>query len=606
MDKFFYFFIFLNIFKICSSAPSCKEGKNNCISCHPLTHLCVKCDLNIYIPDENGGCQYSKKCIMGNNYCFECSEKENICKTCEKGYYPDENGGCSYINNCEISYKGECLKCIGNFILIGVSDGLKICKSLDSEDFNNCDNINYENGLCLSCKEGYYLNSGDKKCIQTENCTESAFGICKKCNSGYYLDKQQNKCLLKTESFINCMQTIDGKTCDKCEENYFFDSENNCINTIFCEKGKKNGECQKCISGKYLTYFDKSCTNEKNCFFGISDIGICEICNDGYYMDFRDGICKSYDENEEFKYCRKADNGICYECIAAYVLGEDNKCSKSKNCIEIENGICVQCIEGYHLGLDNICTNVEYCIYSSPFFDKCIECEDNYYFDNSIGMCIIAEEKFKNCKNGNKDLYCQECKNNFYLDQNENLCYSNKLKGKFYKCALSDRNGEYCIKCEKDYFLSYNNNLCINTDGCNIAQDENVCLECNEYHCLDIKTGKCEINQFIEKEEQKIFFRCNRTNEEGNACEECKDDYMSINDGICVDDLHCSKKDEDGSCLECQNDENGNFCLNPIYKCVETYNKNCLECSDIFNLDKCSKCIDGYEINEIGECIEIE
>ena len=35
------------------------------------------------------------------------------------GYYPDENGGCSYTKNCEVSYKGNCIKCKEDFILIG-------------------------------------------------------------------------------------------------------------------------------------------------------------------------------------------------------------------------------------------------------------------------------------------------------------------------------------------------------------------------------------------------------------------------------------------------------------------------------------------------------
>ena len=54
------------------------------------------------------------------------------------------------------------------------------------------------------------------------------------------------------------------------------------------------------------------------------------------------------------------------------------------------------------------------------------------------------------------------------------------------------------------------------------------------------------------------------------------------------------------------NDENNYFCLNNYFGCVEIYDENCLECNDIFNLDKCSKCIEGYEINEDGECIKIE
>ena len=607
MKKIENFFIFFVIFKIISCIPTCEEGKNNCTLCHPFTHLCLKCNSKMYIPDENGGCDYLRKCISGNNYCFECSEKEELCKTCDVGYYPDKIGGCSYSDNCEISYKGECIKCNENFILVGINNDLKICKSLISEDLKNCEEVDIQKGICDSCKEGYYLNSGDQKCIKTENCTESSFGFCKKCNSGYYLDKQKNECLLKEEPFTHCIQTLDGKVCDICDDNYFFDSQNNCIKSNFCEKSNKNGDCTKCISGKFLSSYDKSCTDSENCYFGMSNIGVCEICDDGYYMDFTDGKCKSYEKNEEFKFCRKAEEGVCYECIATYFLSEDNKCSKSKNCVEVDNGKCIECMEGFHLGLDDICTYVENCIYSSPFFDSCLECEDGYFFDLTSDECnLTIKDEFKNCRRGFKDLYCEECKKNYYLNQKDNLCHSNTLKDKMYKCALSDKKGTSCIRCEEDFFLSYHNNLCIDTDGCNVAEDGHRCLECNEYHCLDVKTGKCEINQYIEKEEQKIYFRCNRTNEEGNSCEICKNDSLVIKNGFCFDDVNCEERNDDGSCLKCRNDENDAFCLNNNFGCVETYTKNCLECNNIFNFRQCDKCIDGYEIDENGECAKIE
>ena len=76
-----------------------------------LTQLCIRCDKDIFSPDENGGCIPSGKCIFGNNYCQECDESQKFCETCEIGLFPDENGGCSFINNCELSYKGKCLKC---------------------------------------------------------------------------------------------------------------------------------------------------------------------------------------------------------------------------------------------------------------------------------------------------------------------------------------------------------------------------------------------------------------------------------------------------------------------------------------------------------------
>ena len=109
--------IIVLLFQIVMLAPECKDGANYCYRCHPVTKLCVKCQKDIFVPDENGGCKYSKTCIKGNNHCLECNEEGNLCKTCEEAYFPDENGGCSYTNNCVISYDGKCLKCKDDYIL---------------------------------------------------------------------------------------------------------------------------------------------------------------------------------------------------------------------------------------------------------------------------------------------------------------------------------------------------------------------------------------------------------------------------------------------------------------------------------------------------------
>ena len=90
-----------------------------------------------------------------------------MCKICEKNYYPDENGGCSYTGECEISYMGNCIKCKEGFILIGKQKELKICKSILSDNFKNCEKINYETGYCDICEDGYSLTSIDHKCIKT-------------------------------------------------------------------------------------------------------------------------------------------------------------------------------------------------------------------------------------------------------------------------------------------------------------------------------------------------------------------------------------------------------------------------------------------------------
>ena len=66
------------------------------------------------------------------------------------------------------------------------------------------------------------------------------------------------------------MQTIDGKTCDICDDGFFFDSENNCVNTNFCEKGDKKCKCEADRSKQWYQgtttkeYLDHCCPNQKS------------------------------------------------------------------------------------------------------------------------------------------------------------------------------------------------------------------------------------------------------------------------------------------------------------------------------------------------------
>ena len=605
----FYKFIYIIIFGITFSQPICEEGANNCAKCNYLTNLCFKCEKEIYAPDENGGCtKGSKKCIIGKNYCNECSENGDLCQICAEGYLPDENGGCTYTANCAISEKGKCIECMNNYILIG--DNLKICKSLNSEDFKNCEEINTEEGTCSKCKENFYLNSGDFKCIKTQNCSESTLDICTKCINGYYLNKKENLCKKKDNNFLFCKETIDGINCDFCDDGYYLAEDGKCIDINYCSKVNEKNQCEKCISNYYLTSSleNPSCTITDNCSFGDSDTGLCLYCNENYYIDYKDGKCKSNQENNEFKFCKKA-NGNCIDCIYNYYIGEDSKCSSTKNCSESDLGICEICSENFYLGLDKICSSVEHCINSDRDFE-CIECEGEYCYNYRDKKCIIGEDNFKNCKKTNfEGKFCEECKDNFCLNQTEHTCFSNNKPGEFYKCSIIDLIGNFCLDCEKNYYLGTESFRCSIINGCEKAEiDDSRCIECNYYYCLDLKTGKCEDNDVIEDEEKKYYYRCNRTNTDGNACEICLDGFSLNENGLCVDMENCAEKNEDGSCKICQNNEETNYfyCSNKFFGCIQTYKHYCLECNDIFKLDKCTKCMDGYELNEVNRCVKIE
>ena len=602
MVKYIIIFIYISL---SISMPVCIERVNYCSRCDLITKLCITCEKDIFIPDNNGGCIPIKKCIFGINHCYECEEDSSLCKKCEDGYYPDEIGGCSYTKDCEVSSEGECLTCKEGFILIG-SD-IKICKSLNSEDLKNCENITITNGLWDKCKEGYYLNSGDKKCINIENCEKSSFGICIKCSSNYYLDKRDDKCKVQSGDLYFCKENLDGINCDTCDEGCYLDEEGICIEINYWEEEFPFLKCEKCINGYYPTIYGEACTKEKNCYFGNKNIGICYQCQNDYYIDFEDGKCKPNNEENEFKYCQKAF-GECYECVHGTFLGKDNKCSLSRFCLESDLGICVECINYYHLGLDNKCSDVDKCIYTD-FYGTCTECENNFYYNSTSKSCELYKENFENCKITNYDkLYCDICKTGFYINKTDHLCYSNNEKNDFYKCKSTNDNGEYCLFCVEGYFIGYIDHKCTTLEGCDISENENTCIKCySDFYCFDDKNKRCEYNDEIISEEKNFYFKCNRTNNEGNKCQECLDGY-ELKDGLCVENNHCEEKDDDGNCIKCiSNDEDEDYfyCLNYYFGCVETYTDGCLICNDIFDFDNCTKCMEGFELNDKNKCVEI-
>ena len=357
----FLLIIIINCVKITNSN-ECRESKNYCTKCNPLTNLCIICSKeDILIPNEKGGCKGSQKCFAGKNYCLECEKEEKLCINCDKSFYPDENGGCSFTNDCKISYKGECLECKENFILDRKN---KICKSILNEDFKNCKTINNDDGLCKECEDGYYLDKGDKKSTKTKNCYESLFGNCISCIEGFYFDKNENKCKEKEGKFTLCKQTIDGEDCDICDSGNYFDEDNICVQTNHCENSK-DGKCQKCKSDYYLSLNDKNCVKSHNCYIGDKDTNLCIECNLYYYIDTKDYNCKTNLEDNDFKYCQKVVDNMCIKCESGYYMSKDYKCTYTPNCEEAVNGNCILCSKNYYLGKDNYCSDIEHCIYST-------------------------------------------------------------------------------------------------------------------------------------------------------------------------------------------------------------------------------------------------
>ena len=601
----------LVLIKFILSDPICKESNKYCNKCNPLTNICAICDKkDILIPDNNGGCIGAKKCISGRNYCKECNQIGDLCQSCEVSYFPDKNGGCTNTQYCNLSYKGECFECEDDYILIGRTN-LKQCKYKLDDDFKNCQKIDYLNGKCESCDENYYFNEGDKLCSKIENCYESIFGICILCNKGFYLNIKDGKCINKTETnFTFCKQTLDGKNCDICDDGYYFDENDNCVNSNFCSESS-DGICKKCKDGYYLTK-DNSCTNVENCINADKDTGICSLCMEKYYLDDIDYKCKSNLEDNNYKYCSKVVNDECTVCDGGYYLTNDNKCVSTKNCDEAENGECILCSKEYYLGLDGYCSIYEHCIYTG-YNGRCIECEDGYYFSGKFSYCLEYEinDTFYGCKYSNYfEEYCLECKNNFYFNYNISLCLDNSQEGPLYKCAYSDDYGEICDVCIDGYFLGIEDNKCSLIENCKISENENKCLECDDYYCLDKHSQQCIGNDYLEDENILIYYACKETNEDGTACEKCIEGYEVNEKGYCVDVDNCVER-IDGKCLKCREDrieDSTGFgiylCANDVFGCAETTYPNCLKCNNLQKIYYCTECVEGYTLGSYGECFK--
>ena len=88
------------------------------------------------------------------------------------------------------------------------------------------------------------------------------------------------------EKPLYCEGSLGDEKCDLCENNYFFDEDNNCVSTKFLKKGDATGKCIECIDGYYLSRKGNICTKTEKCYSGINSEGTRRKRVSGYYRIF--------------------------------------------------------------------------------------------------------------------------------------------------------------------------------------------------------------------------------------------------------------------------------------------------------------------------------
>ena len=375
-----------------SSCYQCNEGQDKtCNTCNPgytlssdqLTCTPMAVDCGTGCGNATSNCVYNwvtntsqcMQCMTGytlyNGMCYEqtcslfgCAVCENwntpvTCAQCQQGLFPTQNGYCIQLN-CE-STTANCANCI-------------------------------ENGMCLGCKEGFYLqnSSGTVTCVNAssisscsvDNCLACASGsttTCQTCAEPYVVNPTTGMCTCKWQNCLDC--SFSAFACSACTPNLIatikdpscipFPSLKHTCSVANCEMCVTPNMCSICAVGYSLNYNNGSC--QINSCSSLSNCQLCDqyqyecfLCNTGYQVDntIEGGSCFQISANytcsiEGCGVCSYSNNSMCASCLPYYHMVNGtcvaNECDFPNCLLCLENNFCTACTAGFTLNTNGQC-----------------------------------------------------------------------------------------------------------------------------------------------------------------------------------------------------------------------------------------------------------
>ncbi|EAR86282.2 zinc finger lsd1 subclass family protein (macronuclear) [Tetrahymena thermophila SB210] len=554
------------------------------------------------------------QCIKCGDFCQECKD-EKTCNTCLIGYFLDIDNSC--VQNCQKGYyqdfvQKKCIKCLDDDCAICSQNGY--CQQ--------CNKKYLLNGQCVeNCGDYYFANIQDQTCqrciLNCQQCSDQK--SCSKCQQGAYYQvigenySCQKNCLLgfypqdsnqtcQKCDIINCSKCSQSNQCELCDDTYFL--------LIVSDQNKLNYSCVKsCGSSYYANAQTKMCTQcQSNCL-ECSIYGVCQKCNDKFYLtsDTQQCVDKcSQGYSQVDTQCIKcADNcqncqqiNQCTQCQLNFYLNGTTCLPCIPNCQEcVNNTTCNQCINNYYYTQDtNICS---------------LDCSDGYF--KSINFqCIKCSNNCKVCKSENA---CQTCNDNYYLTSDTQQCVDKCSQGysqvdtQCIKCADNCQNCQQinqCTQCQLNFYLNGttcqpcipNCQECVNNTTCNqcinnyyYTQDTNICsLDCSDgyFKSINFYCIKCSNNCKVCKSE--------------NTCQTCNDNnYLTSDTQQCVDKCSQGYSQVDTQCIKCADNCQNCQQINQCTQCQLNFYLNgttcqpCIpNCQECVNNTTCNQCINNY------------
>ncbi|ELP86086.1 protein serine/threonine kinase, putative [Entamoeba invadens IP1] len=406
-----------------------------------------------YCDDENKGrclvCSYNyfltntvtpPNCSPCDESCSYCTKESSQCSSCTKdNSYSLEQLTCENDLSCEVHYNSTCYKCKSEYYISSNK-----CVHCSLEGCSTCLTHTLESPeVCLKCIKGYVLSNVTCVKLLTSNCA--------------IIDETTTKCLLCNSGFMLSLSgTCVVHSIEDCEYSIDF-------------------QCQKCVTGKYLSKDNANNTETQTCS-STSDITCdkssthgCLRCTDGYYED--SGFCSQCSSN--CKTC-VSHSQMCLTCHYGYVLSTiDNSCVSLGNVFErcdlfIPNSMgCAFCKDGYYWSEWSCLECSAACLTCSKSGEDCLTCNkaNGFYWDTLKSSCQLTSTLL-HCTNAS-EYGCETCENGYYLD--DHYCQSCPIE-----CTLCNSTS-LCVSCMSGYILK--------KFGCvSLSQVS---------HCVTISNEKC-------------------------------------------------------------------------------------------------------------------
>ena len=632
--------------KICPNSASCTEPlktyyysaeKNKCLKI-PLSNCivgdnstCVSCETG-YTVNGNGTCS---ACAYG---CLEC-ETEGLCESKSCGPELFWNGtdcapgvkNCLYGGNattvCELCNFGfylqtddagvqTCLKGADKCAYVGLSGHCKSCENGYHwiTDTQTCEEIHVESCIststgedCKACDTNYALDNYCSYVIL--NCEVASSPVtCAKCSPGYFWDSSKYECSPCIEGCAECT-AFTAAGCSACLPTYFFTKEYNCQKCIDnCKICTARGTCTTCNVGYYYDSTTNTCLRCSVDGCESCDIypKVCEVCKEGYYM--KDSVCVAVTTIVNCaSYSRYT--GVCITCTPGYFFNMTNgicqACTLTEGCANCISTRCVECKEGYH-AVDTGCVPNDalpaHCkTYGS---NSCTECEFGYYL-SSLGCTKIVSGAIANCESHvyNSGLICATCSPGYYRYSSTQCVPIVPIKN----CASYSTVNSKCDMCILGYYPAAYGNRC---DPCTVTKG---CTQCNADGCVAC-SSEYFLNGVVCALKRSILY-CVELSDSG-SCKVCERGYILSSQGNCVLDTKgflkgCSvysyvstTSGLVSSCLACNSTTYLNTKTDGSRNCSGKVSTTVPACVEHIANNACSRCADGYAINNISTCVK--